>query len=360
MTQAGGHAPVAALPPECDPEFAPDVVVVGGGLAGGLLALELAQLGLGVQLVDGAGPTPFRPHDCATLWSYGAIAPFAGGHWALLQRLHGDLGWRRHWFRPIGPGSLLAGRIPLPCSRVDAGVFQRQLPLALARAGVHRLTARISQLLPPSIELGCWRLQLVDGAEPLAARQVVLAAGSGCRTLWPQLPERLRVSWAGVLLLHPQSGGWPWAGPAGMRLPVRFKRVALEAGAPDLRQEAWQVDPGLLPWGDRWLAGQITLVRPGLAVGAAPDPVRQERRLRQSFSSLLPLLAHWPGTFQQVPVSFCSDGQPLVGPVAGAPSGLWSFTGFSAAFTAVPRLAPVLARAVQGQHLKGLSGAGGD
>jgi glycine/D-amino acid oxidase-like deaminating enzyme len=61
---------------------------------------------------------------------------------------------------------------------------------------------------------------------------------------------------------------------------------------------------------------------------------------------LLPALARWPGRFQQVPVSFCTDGQPLVGPVTGAPPGLWSFVGFSAAFLAVPRLAPQLARAV--------------
>jgi glycine/D-amino acid oxidase-like deaminating enzyme len=46
-------------------------------------------------------------------------------------------------------------------------------------------------------------------------------------------------------------------------------------------------------------------------------------------------------------VSFCSDGQPLVGPVPGAPPGLWVFAGFSAAFGLVPRLAPELARGVQ-------------
>ncbi len=317
-----------------------DVAVIGGGLAGGVLALELAALGLAVCLID-------REHGpCASQWSYGAIAPFAGGGWARLQRSHGDLGWRHRWFRPWGLGAPLGGRLPLPCSRVDAAMFRRQLPLALERAGVQRIQARVQPLLPPAAAGQPWQLQLAHEPATLAAHQVVLAAGAGCRALWPQLPECLRVSWAGVLLLEPQAGGWPWAGPVAMRLPARFQRLTLEASAPSLEAEAWQVDPGLLPWGERWLAGQISLVRPAVAAGDPPDAALQEQRLRQALAPLLPALARWPGRLLQVPVSFCSDGQPLVGPVAGAPAGLWSFAGFSAAFLAVPRLAPGLARAV--------------
>jgi len=337
---------MSLLPPGERPAGAVDVAVIGGGLAGGLLALELARLGLGVELLDGLGSGLREAQPCASHWSYGAIAPFAGGRWAELQRRYGDLGWRRRWFRPLGPGAPLSGLLPLPCSRVEAGVFLRQLPLALHRAGVRWLQVRVEQLHPPAVAGEPWHLGLAGVGEPLAARQVVLAAGAGCRALWPELPASLRVSWAGVLLLQPQSDGWPWAGPLAMRLPARFQRLALEAAAPTLRKEAWQVDPGLLPWGDRWLAGQISLVRPGLEVGDAPDAGLQEQRLRQTLLSLLPPLAYWPGVFQQVPVSFSSDGQPLVGPVAEAPPGLWCFTGFSAAFTGVPQQAPALARAV--------------
>jgi len=334
------------LNPAAPPDPTPDVAVIGGGLAGGLLALELAGLGVRVQVIDGAAPGQRGPDPSASHWSYGAIAPFSGGRWAELQRRHGDLGWRRRWFRPLGPGAPLAGRLPVPCSRVDAGLFQTQLPVALDRAGVLWLQARVEQLRPPAVAGEPWQLGLAGVGEPLAARQVVLAAGAGCRSLWPELPTSLRVSWAGVLVLEPQRGGWPWAGPLAMRLPVRFLRLALEAAAPTLRKESWQVDPGLLPWGNRWLAGQISLVRPGLEAGDPPDAGLQEQRLRQALTPLLPPLADWPGVFRQVPVSFCTDGQPLVGPVAGAPAGLWSFTGFSAAFTAVPQLAPPLARAV--------------
>ncbi len=317
----------------------PDVAVVGEGLAGGLLALELAGLGLQVQLLDGQT----AQHPCASHWSYGAMAPLAGQDWLQLQRRHGELGWRRTWFRPLGPGALFGGRLPLPCSRVDAPILERQLPLVLERAGVERRRARVERLLPPAGGQHLWRLQLEQQAHPLTARQVVLAAGAGCRALWPALPASLRVSWAGVLVLQPQPGGWPWAGPAAMRLPGRFTRLALEARAGALEEEAWQVDPGLLPWGERWLAGQISLVRPGLDAGAPPDAGLQEQRLRRALAPLLPALAHWPGQFQQVPVSFCSDGQPLAGPVAGAP-GLWTFAGFSAAFTAIPPQARGLAQ----------------
>lgn len=321
--------------------------MIGGGLAGGLLALELAALGLAVELIAGADAGESGADGGATAWSYGAIAPAAAAPWIDLQRRHGDLGWRRRWFRPLGPGAPLAGWLPLPCSRVDVGQFQRRLPVALERLGIRRRPVQVERLQPPALAGRPWLLQLARQAEPLAARQVVLAAGAGCRALWPSLPERLRVSWAGVLQLQAQPGGWPWAGPVAMRLPARFSRLALEARAPQLQQEDWAVDPALLPWGDHWLAGQISLVRPGLALGDPPPASLQEQRLRQALAAWLPVLETWPARLQQVPVSFCSDGQPLVGPVPGAPPGLWVFAGFSAAFGLVPRLAPELARGVQ-------------
>ena len=52
-----------------------DVAVIGGGLAGGLLALELAERGLAVVLISAASlalPTPLGPaagFGPATSWS---------------------------------------------------------------------------------------------------------------------------------------------------------------------------------------------------------------------------------------------------------------------------------------------------
>jgi glycine/D-amino acid oxidase-like deaminating enzyme len=71
-----------------------------------------------------------------------------------------------------------------------------------------------------------------------------------------------------------------------------------------------------------------------------------EARLRQGLAELDPQLAALPGPYRQVPVPFCSDGRPLAGPVDGAPPGLWAFSGFSGAFTAVPPLAETLAESV--------------
>ena len=81
-----------------------DVVIVGGGLAGGLLALELRDLGASVSLIDAPGPAGA---DSATAISYGALpgwplaatplarlAAGASKHWRRLQGRHGELGWR--------------------------------------------------------------------------------------------------------------------------------------------------------------------------------------------------------------------------------------------------------------------------
>lgn len=319
----------------------PDVAIVGGGLAGSLLALELACLGERVKLVD----DPLGSQLGASAWSYGALGPLAGKRWRQLQRQHGDLGWRRSWFRPLGSGALLGGLLPLPCSRVNVEVWRQRLPLALERAGVELVPGRVDRLVPPAGDRNPWRLQLGLQAEPLLARKVVLAAGAGCHALWPDLPPSLRVSWAGVLLLQPQPTGWPWAGVAAMRLPGRFTRLELESRAASLTQEAWCVDPGMVPWGEGWLAGQISLVRPGLDPGVPPDAVLQERRLRQALTPHVPAVAHWPGAFQQVPLTFCSDGQPLAGALHGAER-LWIFAGFSAAFTTIPNIAPHMAQLV--------------
>ncbi len=326
--------------------------MVGGGLAGGLLALELAERGLATQLIDPLIDPLVEPLiGNATALSYGAMAPWAAplspmgrlirgapGRWRALQRRHGDLGWQRACFRPLGTGAPLGGRLRLPCSRVLAPVLQRRWPQVLRQAGVRLTAARVTALEPHPAVAGGWRLQLERGPT-LEVPQLVLAAGAGCRALWPALPARLRASWAGVLVLDPRAGPGPAGG--GLRLPARFSRLALEARAADLREQAWVVDPGLLSWGEGWLAGQISLLRPALDAGEPPPADLQETRLRQALAAIDSALATWPGRFRQVPVSFCPGGLPLVGPLGA--QGLWVFSGFSGAFAQVPVLAPLLA-----------------
>ncbi|MEX1317195.1 MAG: hypothetical protein AB1Z22_08730 [Synechococcaceae cyanobacterium] len=345
-----------------DPGCDADVVVVGAGLAGGLLALELAERGLATELIDpqidsvhlfGDSPdgTTAGPMASATALSYGAMAPWAApltamgclirgapGRWRQLQHRHGPLGWEPAWFRPVGEGAPLGGLLPLPCSRVRAQLLCGRWPEVLRAAGVGLVSDRVMAVEPAPGGVDGWLLQLHQGT-PRRVPQVVLAAGAGCRALWPALPERLRVSWAGVLELEHRPGPGPAGG--GLRLPARFSRLALEARAAELHGEAWVVDPGLLSWGAGWLAGQISLLRPALEPGAPPPADLQERRLRQALSAIDGALASWPGRFRQVPVSFCPGGLPLVGPLA--PPGLWLFSGFSGAFAQVPVLAPLLA-----------------
>jgi glycine/D-amino acid oxidase-like deaminating enzyme len=335
------------------------VVIVGGGLAGALLALALREEGAAVCLIDSPAQGP-----SATAISYGVVpgwslaptplarlAAGASRHWRQLQRRHGFLGWRPcrlrlHGGRPwLGA---LAAWVPLPLAQVDSAELAARLPAVLAAAGVQRRTAWVERLQPlPQ----AWQLQLRDGST-LQASQVVLAAGARCRQLWQPLPERLRASWAAVLALSsapPPAVAAPLARSAAPLawLPARFGRVALERRAAGLSCAEWLVDGGLVPRGGGALLGQHTLVRPGLELGDPPARAETERQLRAALADQpwAAQLASLPGQLQQTAVAFCTDGGPLVGPAAGAP-GLWLFTGFSAGFSQVPVLAPLLAQAL--------------
>lgn len=329
------------------------VVVVGAGLAGSLLALALARRSVGTTLIGTAG-------NAATALSYGAMASRASArHWRRLEQLHGSLGWQRSslllhgWPPPLAlmPPSLQSlATAAVPLSRVDACKLGTQLPSALAAAGVQCLAATVATIRPAPQG---WQLDLADG-DTLEASQLVLAAGAGCRSLWPALPGRLRFSWAGVLVVEaasldslPSQPGWlRHARRGGIVQPLRWQRLALEASASSLAQEAWIVDGGLAPWGEALLLGQISLVGPDLDLRSPPDPALMEQRLRQGLARLDPLLATLPGRYRQVPVPFCDDGRPLAAAVEGAP-GLWAFTGFSGAFSLVPSLADQLASELQ-------------
>ena len=82
------------------------ITVVGGGLAGSLLALELASRERPVTLVD-AGDA-----ETATALSYGLLLPGALAIWRSLVRRHQLEGLQRRWLR-LGERGL-----PLPGAQV--------------------------------------------------------------------------------------------------------------------------------------------------------------------------------------------------------------------------------------------------
>jgi glycine/D-amino acid oxidase-like deaminating enzyme len=336
---------------------APGVLVIGGGLAGSLLALSLRELGVPVTVVAPPVTPGSAGVQSATALSYGALpgwplaptplARLAAGvsrRWRRLQRLHGALGWRPRRLRLHGGLTglrALSAWWPLPFAQVDSAVFVAALPRVLAAAGVGYQPVWVERL-EPQPEAG-WELRLSDGTS-LQAPLVVLAAGAHCRQLWPALPQGLRSSWAAVLELADYPA--PLGGQAAW-LPAAFDRVALERRAAALQRPEWLVDAGLVPLAQGGLLGQHTLVRPGLELGAPPPPGEVERQLRQRLSALpwgAPL-AQLPGCLRQAAVAFSSAGVPLVGPVPASP-GLWLFTGFSAGFSQVPVLAPLVAQAL--------------
>ncbi|MDA0716749.1 MAG: FAD-binding oxidoreductase [Cyanobacteria bacterium] len=331
-----------------------DVVIVGAGVAGGLLALALRELGATVTVVDAP---PGNGLCTASELSYGALpgwplaptplarlAAGASKRWRLLQERHGDLGWRPCRLRLHGAAAgwrPLSAFWPLPFAQVDSAVLAARLPLVLAAAGVTRLIAKVESLDFQSAS--GWLLCLGDGTI-FSADQLVLAAGAQCRQLWPLLPQRLRSSWAAALELA--SFPLQLGGPAAW-LPVSFGRVGLERRAVGLCQPEWLVDGGLVPRAEGSLLGQHTLVNPGLELGLVPPSPEVERQLRQGLAAQAwgKPLAQLPGSLRQAAVAFCSEGLPLVGPLADAP-GMWMFTGFSAGFSQVPVLAPLLAQAL--------------
>jgi len=291
------------------------IQVVGAGLAGSLLALELSAQGCSVELIGPDGG------DTATGLSYGLLPPTAAGAWRRLERRHGRLGLRRRWLqlRPRG--------LPLQAWQVDPQRFGPLVAAALQRAGVHRTQ------------------QTLTGPKDLQALQrqgpVVLCCGASCRTLAPQLEPRMRCSWAGVLELRDPAHvprRCRWGGVA--LLPERFSRLELERRSPALSQEAWIVDAGLVPTEAGVIAGQISLIRPQLEAGDAPDPAVMEDHLRQELARRWPQLVGAAGRYRQAPVSFCSDGIPLNEAVQ---PGLWVLAGFSGAFGQVPDAARQLA-----------------
>ncbi|WP_254938826.1 FAD-dependent oxidoreductase [Cyanobium sp. Morenito 9A2] len=331
------------------------MLVIGGGLAGGLLALALAERGSTVELLSGQGPS-------ATELSYGGVPWWAGPPgpvgalmatapdcWQALERRHGPLGWRSCALLLHGPGGRLERH---PYARLDGERFATALPAALERAGVRRISGAATGLLPR--RSGGWTVGRVD-APSLSADQIALAAGAGNLALWPALAGRLLVSWAGVLHIEelPPATRLPWHGfpcnePDGaIVMPLEGRRQALEAQALALSSEQWVVDGGLAPRGAGLLLGQTTLVRPGAGVGEPPAKAPLEAALREELNRLWPELAAQPARFLQAPVTFTTCGRPLVGPVAGSP-GLWVFSGFSGPFALVPPLAPLLAAALGG------------
>jgi glycine/D-amino acid oxidase-like deaminating enzyme len=347
---------------------APGVLIVGGGLAGALLALELRRRGVAVTVLE-ASPGPAAPS--ATAWSYGVIpglplaptplaraAAASAARWRQLQRRHGDLGWQPVRARLLGGAAeqaLLARLRLLPLSQVDPGVLLARLPELLAAAGVRWLQGRAMGLEPLAAAAG-WRV-LREGGEPLQADQLVLAAGAGCRRLWPALPAALQCSWAGVLELPPPGG----AAATGLLLPGRFARLALERRSALLSEPAWVVDAGLVPRRSGLLVGQLSWIAPACAdrrdgttaPEPAPEPRQAEAWLRQAIAAGDPRLARClqlgPARYRQVPVAFSRDGLPWAAPLAGAP-GLWLFSGFSGGFAQVPLLAPLLAAAITAER----------
>ena len=312
------------------------MLIVGGGLSGGLLALALRERGVAVSLIADQAPS-------ATQWSYGVIPGFPLGTsalalqaakastlWTDLQARYGELGWGKARLTLHG-GKPWARFVPLPAAQVDTARFHTRLPEVLRQAGVRLL---VTEALRVERDQGQWLVPCRDGSVQ-RSEQLVLAAGAACRSLWPAWPEDLRGNWAGVLEL-------PHCPAARLQLPAQFQRPAVERRSGEFEEPCSVVDAGLVPRGAGALLGQISGFAPGL--GLSVPPLGMEQTLRQAIAaSPLPKgLGAAEGSWHEVPVAFSTTGIPWAGPLP-EPPGLFGFSGFSGGFAQVPVLAPLLA-----------------
>lgn len=356
----------------------PRVLLLGAGLAGGLLALALADRGARVTLAGEAAAALG-----ATAISYGGVPWWAGGAdplgqlqtgapaaWKALAARHGDLGWRPaelwlHGPRPAGDALPLP---PAPAGTwLTAAEARRREPLLAlgdplgvlvlpyGRIDPRALLAGLERGLPA---LGVSRCGPLHGSVALeqARREhdhTVVCAGAYCGALLRQLqlpvPPGLDHSWAGVL--HA-----PGLSLAGERIvmPLQPRRPGREgAGA----GPAAVLDAGLAPApGGGLLLGQTSW----FDLPLDPPPVAGDRALLAAAARLLigPQAPDWGGwTLRQRPVAFVRAGRPLVGPLGGADA-VSLFCGFAGPFALVPVLAPLLAEALLSGSLAPLADLG--
>lgn len=371
---------------------AADVLVVGAGLCGSLLALALTHNGARVTLVD------TLPVHTASSLSYGGVPWWAGADnalgqlqaraldcWRRLEDRYGDLGLTParlllHW--PVGPHPAAAleavatlphavsgrhlcrqqlqrgrwggwrlccgGALDLPYARVEPQRFHVGISRALAQHGVAVCRGHVANLQLAGRT--CGGVRLTDGTA-LEASAVVLANGAGMSSLLPPTSRTpsLPCTSAGVLRL---ALAQPF--PDVIVMPLLGKRQRLERQG--YREgSAAIVDAGLAPYRGGVLMGQVSRMEPpgspedraSSQAAAAAD----EAMLRRAVAGFAPGLATAPAltqaTFHHCRVAFSPDGRPWAGAYPGVER-LWVFGGFSGAFALAPVLAPLLAVEIMG------------
>jgi glycine/D-amino acid oxidase-like deaminating enzyme len=380
--------------------MAPDVIVIGGGLAGTALTYALARAGVDVLLLERgrlAGEASGATMGMA-LWigmqSKADIAQAAVGFErlpTLAEELDADLHFRRLPSLVLAPNEAILVKLGrqaehfrqagLPAKIVDpaemadlepaldpgeiaGGLYAEQghldgaaLTLAYAEAA-RRLGAKIREHSPvQGFEVENNRVTAVQTEqETLSAGQVVVAAGAWSRALAASIGLELP-----IYHLHGQAVATVplslrlncmvmVARPDGYSGLERWVATSLAEGGAweEWTDDSEAVDTSVVQLADgRVLLGQVSRAAPVHRISLEPAAVT---KIQAGAGELIPILADVPLQRSWIaPVSFTSTQEPMVGSVSG-----WENLFVCAGFKSILITAPIACEALARQIVNGV------
>ncbi|MDR3514100.1 MAG: FAD-dependent 5-carboxymethylaminomethyl-2-thiouridine(34) oxidoreductase MnmC [Caulobacteraceae bacterium] len=302
--------------PAADPGSAPRVAVVGAGIAGAALARAFSALGVRAQLFEADGPGAGASGNPAAL-----VMPRLDAGGGPIARLYAQAVARAADLYASQPRAILArGVLQLEAGPKDAGRFDRIAaddvfpPDAVTRLDAQAVSGRLGEpagvgglllseatVIRPAAVLAPWlaqadvhhgriaalerdgrgwRLLDAEGREAGRPDIVCLAAGLGCRGLWPEAPLSAVRGQVGVVAAWEQP--YPAIG-GGYLIPTG---EGLVFGAThDRDDEGFDARPGDTAR-NLALLGQV---RPALAAALAGTPIEARAAVRAVTPDFLPL-----------------------------------------------------------------------
>ena len=386
--------------PPTNPQFNPDVIIVGAGITGSALSYELATQGVQVLLID---RDPISAPN-ATRYSYGGISYWAGTtdttrtlcdegieiHRRLAETLDGPTEFRElplistidlgqdpqakalafqkfsrspqvlspqeaQELEPLLNPKAISGALMMPYAHIHPQKTALAYQNALLRLGGRVASDQIRQI--EALQTG---VRVVGDQQDYSAAQVVVCAGGEVRSLLNRSGYRLRQYFSHAESMEVAASELK-ARQIKMQavvMPADLRRFDLEAQAAQ-KDSDWIegaeaivpaiLDSGALQFADGSLCfGQVSRIYPSLE--PTIDRRLSERWMRQAVGEILPDLADLPGTWVTCTVAFSADQLPMVGSIT-PDDRIQVFSGFSNPMALFPATARRFAQQLVTQQI---------